>query len=75
MENHDGGRQLTKVLQERRIGGYVIRLSDDPNSRTDYRVAVIRPFPNLYEAMDFLRDCETHLKKGGDGVVLFKNNP
>lgn len=66
---------MTKVLQERRIGGYVIRLSDDPNSRTDYRVAVIRPFPNLYEAMDFLRDCEMHLKKGGDGNVSFKNNP
>lgn len=66
---------MTGVLQERRIGGYVIRLSDDPNSRTDYRVAVIRTFPNLYEAMDFLRDCETHLKKGGDGNVSFKNNP
>lgn len=60
---------MNGVLQERKIGGITIRLSDDPNSRTDYRIAIIKNFPSLYEAMDFLRVSEQDLRKSGKCII------
>lgn len=55
-----------RVLHERRAGGLLFRLEDDPDKPNNYRVAVIlvREFDQYHEAMDALRNAVAEAKKG-----------
>lgn len=61
----------TRVLQTRQFNGVRIVLGDDPDDGKSYQVAIIKDFPSFYSAMDFLRNSEKRLKKGGDKLVSF----
>lgn len=61
----------TRVLQDRSVNGVKIRLEDDPDNPTDYRVTITQSFDDYITAMDFVRRIE---HEAGQGYVCIANN-
>lgn len=54
----------TRVLHERKVNDVFVRLEDDPDKPTNYRVTIMQSFDDYINAMDNLRRIEQEAKKG-----------